>query len=44
MIDSIKQRRQKIQFAAEFLWPSTDPAHAALRREFRLPPERPYLG
>jgi hypothetical protein len=44
LIDSIKQRRQKIQLAAEFLWPSADPAYAAPRREFRLPPDRPYLG
>ena len=44
LIDSIKQRRQTIQLAAEFLWPSTDPANAPTRREFGLPPTQPYLS
>ena len=44
LFDSIKQRRQTIQLAAEFLWPSTDPANAPTRREFGLPPSQPYLS
>ena len=44
LIDSIKQRRQTIQLAAEFLWPSTDPVNAPTPRAFGLPPNQPYLS
>ena len=44
LIESIKQRRQTVQLAAEFLWPSTDSANAPTRREFGLPPTQPYLS
>jgi hypothetical protein len=39
-----RARRQKIQLAAEFLWPSTDPVNAGVRAAFRLPADRPYVG
>lgn len=44
LVESIKQRRQKLQLAAEFLWPSTDAANAGARQEFGLPVNRPYVG
>jgi hypothetical protein len=40
-VESIKQRRRQIQFAADAEWPSSDPANAATRRQFSLPPDRP---
>ena len=43
-VEAVKQRRQQIQFAVEFLWPSGVPGNEAVRRLFRLPVDRPYLG
>jgi len=44
MVDSIKARRIAIQLAAEAEWPSTDKANAAIRTEFSLPANRPFLA
>ena len=33
-------KRREIQFAADAEWPHTDPAHAGIRAEFQLPPDR----
>lgn len=40
-VNSISQRRRRIQFAADGQWPSSNPANAATRRQFELPPDRP---
>jgi chromosome segregation ATPase len=43
-VASIADRRVQIQFAAEAEWPSDDKANAPIRREFVLPPDRPFRG
>ena len=42
MVDTILTRRKKIQYAADRVWPHTDPAHAGVRGEFNLPLDRGY--
>jgi hypothetical protein len=44
LVDSIRQRCQQSQFAADRAWPVGHPAQAGVRREFRLPATRPYTG
>lgn len=39
-IGNIIGQRREIQFAADAEWPHTDPAHAGIRAEFQLPPDR----
>ena len=39
-VKSIIARRREIQFAADAQWPSSNPANAGIRREFRLPPDK----
>ena len=39
-VDAITARRKKIQFAADASWPHENPANAAIRPEFKLPPNR----
>jgi hypothetical protein len=41
-IESINQRRRQLQLAAEAEWPSSNPANAAVRREFQLSANRPF--
>ena len=40
LVESIKDRRIEIQFAADAAWPPGQPGHGAIRREFGLPPDR----
>ena len=40
----IGKGRRKILFAVEGAWPSDVSANAPIRREFGLPPSRPFLG
>ena len=40
LVQTIKDRRLEIQFAADAAWPPGETGHAAIRREFGLPPER----
>ena len=42
MVDSILARRKKIQYAADRVWPHTNPANAGVRGEFNLPLDRGY--
>jgi endonuclease YncB( thermonuclease family) len=42
MIKSIEDRRMTIQLAADAEWPHTDLENAAIRKEFRLAPRRPF--
>jgi hypothetical protein len=39
-VDGIIAKRREIQFAADAEWPHTNPAHAGIRAEFKLPPDR----
>ena len=43
-LDALVEKRQKIQFAADAIWPWHDPAHVGLRKEFELPATRPYAA
>jgi hypothetical protein len=43
-VQSITDRRVQIQFAVEAEWPAGNKANAATRREFQLPPDRPFTG
>ena len=43
-IDAIVAKRQKIQFAAESVWPWHDDANLGVRKEFELPATRPYAA
>ena len=43
-LKAIGDERRAIQYAAEGLWPATDPANAPIRREFQLPPDRAFNG
>jgi hypothetical protein len=40
LVQTIKDRRLEIQFAADGAWPPGQPGNAAIRREFGLPPDR----
>ena len=42
MVQSIKDRRMEIQFAADAEWPYTKPGNAGVRKEFYLPSDRPF--
>lgn len=42
LLKSIETKRAEIQLAADAEWPHTDEANAAIRREFRLPANRPH--
>ena len=42
MIRSIEDRRVAIQLAADAEWPHTNPENAAIRKEFRLSPRKPF--
>ena len=44
LIEKINKGRRKILFAVEGAWPSDNPANAPIRREFDLPPNRPFVG
>ena len=44
MVREINDRRMEIQFAADGLWPYTDPASATARASFHLPRSRPFSG
>ena len=41
-VKSIIARRREIQFAADAQWPSTNPANAGIRREFRLSADKAF--
>ena len=41
---TLKAKRRKIKLAADAEWPHTDPANAAARVAFKLPPHRRYRG
>ncbi len=43
-VDALVEKRQKIQFAADALWPWHDPANIGIRKEFDIPATRPYAG
>jgi hypothetical protein len=43
-VDQINKGRRKILFAVEAAWPSDNAANAPIRREFGLPPGRPFVG
>ena len=43
-VDTLVEKRQKIQFAADALWPWHDPAKIGVRKEFDLPATRPYAA
>ncbi len=40
-VEELKTQRKKILYAVDALWPSRDPANAPIRREFKVPPDRP---
>lgn len=40
LVQTLKDRRLEIQYAADSAWPPGEPGHAAIRREFGLPPFR----
>jgi len=40
LVKDIADGRRQIQYAADTLWPASDKANAAIRREFGLPPNR----
>ena len=44
MVHEINDRRMEIQFAADGLWPYTDPTNATARASFHLPHSRPFSG
>jgi len=44
VVDQINKGRRKILFAVEAAWPSDVAANAPIRREFGLPPNRPFVG
>jgi hypothetical protein len=44
LVDQINKGRRKILFAVEAAWPSDVAANAPIRREFGLPPARPFVG
>ena len=41
-LDALVEKRQKIQFAADAIWPWHADANVGLRKEFDLPATRPY--
>lgn len=43
LIASIRERRMKIQRAADGVWPWTSPTSAEARVKFKLPAKRPYV-
>jgi hypothetical protein len=43
-VDALVEKRQKIQFAADALWPWHDSANIGIRKEFDLPATRPYTA
>jgi hypothetical protein len=43
-LDALVEKRQKIQFAADAIWPWHDPSNVGVRKEFDLPASRPYAG
>ena len=42
LVVSIRARRQKIQYAADILWPWRKPGSALVRTKFKLPASRRY--
>jgi hypothetical protein len=44
MLDSITDRRIGLQYAASAEWPHTNPANAAIRKEFYLPTDTAFNG
>ena len=42
MVKAITDKRIAAQYAADAEWPYTDKANAGIRREFFLPPDRPF--
>src|SRR5207249_10007126 len=42
-IESLKDRRLQIQFAADAAYPYTNPDREAARRAFQLPLDRPFI-
>jgi len=42
MVKAITDKRIAVQYAADAEWPYTDKANAGIRREFFLPPDRPF--
>jgi hypothetical protein len=43
-LDALVDKRQKIQFAADAIWPWHDDANVGIRKEFELPATRPYAA
>ena len=43
-VKSITDRRVQIQLAADAEWPASNSSSAPVRREFQLPPDRPFKG
>lgn len=43
-VDALVEKRQKIQFAADAIWPWHDSTNIGIRKEFDLPASRPYAG
>ena len=42
LVKSIIERRKKIQYAADTLWPPRKPQSVQARKDFKLPASRPY--
>lgn len=40
-VDALKERRKKILYAVDAIWPSRDSANAPIRKEFKIPVNRP---
>jgi hypothetical protein len=43
-IDALVEQRQKIQFAADAIWPWHNDANVGICKEFDLPATRPYAA
>jgi hypothetical protein len=43
-IDALVEKRQKIQFSADAVWPWHDSGNVGVRKEFDLPATRPYVA
>ena len=43
-LDALVEKRQKVQFAADAIWPWHNPANVGLRKELELPATRPYAA
>jgi hypothetical protein len=42
LVKAIMDERIAVQYAADAEWPYTNKANAGIRREFFLPPDRPF--